>query len=51
MAKIWGKEYTKTDLLRRMGDISQIASAQAVELVDGNERGVRAVILRNAAGL
>ena len=51
MAKIWGKEYTKTELLRRIGDISQIASAQAVELVDGNERGVRAVILRNAAGL
>jgi hypothetical protein len=51
MAKIWGKEYTKIELLRRIGDISQIASAQAVELVDGNERGVRAVILRNAAGL
>jgi len=51
MAKIWGKEYTKTELLRRVGDISQLASVQAMELLDGNERGVRAVILRNAAGL
>lgn len=51
MVKLWGKDYTKTDLLRRVGDISQLASAQPYELVDGNERGSRAVLLRNAAGL
>jgi hypothetical protein len=51
MITLWGKTYTKTDLLRRVGDISQIASAQAFELTDGSERGSRAVLLRNAAGL
>ena len=51
MATLWGKQYTRGELLRRVGDIRQVASAQAVELADGSERGVREVILRNAAGL
>lgn len=51
MIQLWGKTYTKTDLLRHVGDISQLASAQPLELVDGNERGSRLVLLRNAAGL
>ena len=51
MIHLWGKTYTKTDLLRRVGDISQLAAAQPFELTDGNERGSRAVLLRNAAGL
>lgn len=51
MAKLWGKEYTKAEILRRVGDISQLAGAQAFELVDGSERGVRGVRLYNAAGL
>jgi Domain of unknown function (DUF4432) len=51
MINLWSKTYTKTDLLRRVGDISQLASAQVFELVDGNERGSRAVLLRNAVGL
>jgi hypothetical protein len=51
MIHLWGNTYTKTGLLRHVGDISQLASAQPIELVDGNERGSRAVLLRNAAGL
>jgi hypothetical protein len=51
MAKLWGREYSRAELLRRVGDISQVASAQPVELVDGNQRGCRCVNLRNAAGL
>ncbi len=51
MANLWGREYTKTEILRRVGDLSQIAGAQAFELVDGNRRGVRGVRLYNAAGL
>ena len=51
MAKLWGREYSRAELLRRVGDISQLASVQPVELVDGNQRGVRSVNLRNAAGL
>lgn len=51
MIHLWGKTYTKIDLLRRVGDIRQLASAQPFELADGNERGSRGVLLRNAAGL
>lgn len=51
MIHLWGNTYTRTELLRRVGDISQLASAHPFELVDGNERGSRGVILRNAAGL
>ena len=51
MPILWGKDYNRADLVRRVGDMSQIASAQPVELVDGNQRGCRSVILRNAAGL
>lgn len=51
MIHLWGKEYTRSELLRRIGDIHQLASAQPFELVDGNERGSRGVTLRNAAGV
>ena len=51
MIQLFGKRYTPQDLLRRTGDMSQLAGAQPVELVEGNERGVRAVNLYNAAGL
>jgi len=39
------------DLLRRVGDMRQLAGAQAFELSDGNQRGSRVVRLYNAAGL
>jgi hypothetical protein len=51
MPQLWGKSYSRDQLLRRVGDIAQLASAQPFELVDGNERGCRGVTLRNAAGL
>ena len=51
MAVLWGKTYTRMELLRRVGDIRQLAQAQPFELYDGSERGVRAVRLRNASGL
>lgn len=51
MAVLWGKTYTRVDLLRRVGDIRQLAQAQPFELTDGIERGVRAVRMRNASGL
>jgi len=51
MAVLWGKTYSRNEVLRRVGDIRQLAHAEPVELVDGNERGVRAVRLRNAGGL
>jgi hypothetical protein len=51
MTKLWGKSLTRNELLRNIGDISQLATAQPFELLDGNERGCRGVTLRNAAGL
>jgi hypothetical protein len=51
MATLWGKTFNRMELLRRVGDIRQLAGAQAFELVDGAERGTRAVRLYNAAGL
>jgi hypothetical protein len=51
MAQLWGKNYTKSEILKRTGDISQLAEVLPFELVDGSERGVRGVTLRNAAGL
>jgi hypothetical protein len=51
MAQLWGKTYTRAEILRRVGDISQLAEVMPFELVDGNENGVRGVALRNAAGL
>lgn len=51
MIELWGKTYTRMELLRRVGDMSQLADVQPFELVNGNERGCRGVWLRNAAGL
>ena len=51
MAQLFGKDISSQELLRRLGDMTQVAGVQPLELVDGNERGVRAVSLYNAAGL
>ncbi len=51
MVQLFGKYYTSQDLLRRVGDMSQLAGVQPMELLEGNERGVRAVNLYNAAGI
>ncbi len=51
MAVLWGKTLSKMEILQRVGDIRQIAQIEPFELVDGNERGVRAVRMQNAAGL
>lgn len=50
MATIFGRNYTRQELLRRVGDIAQIAGVRPVELVNGNERGVRALEFRNGSG-
>jgi hypothetical protein len=51
MAKVWGLDFTRKQLLQRVGDIRQLAGAEAFELSDGNQRGTRGVRLYNAAGL
>ncbi len=51
MAILWGKEYTRQEILQRVGNIRQLAKAESFELTEGAERGVRAVRLYNAAGI
>ncbi len=45
MARLWGKEYSRADLLQRVGGLSQVGGVEAVALDDGPERGVKALRL------
>jgi len=51
MTKLFGSEWTKADLMRRVGDISQIAGVQRSFLTEGNEKGVEVIEFRTGAGL
>ncbi len=51
MAKLFGREYTRDELLRRVGDISQIARVKPYRLVEGHEDGVLAVDVITGGGL
>jgi len=50
MARLFGKDYTRAELLRKTGSISQLGGTKLVELCDGNERGTRAVEFRTGSG-
>lgn len=47
---IYGEELTKRDLLKHVGDISQIADMRLFEFTNGNERGVRAAEFYTGSG-
>ena len=51
MAKLYGREYTKAELLARVGDISQIARVKPYRLIEGCEDGVMALDVTNGGGL
>ena len=51
MAKVFGREYTRDELLRRIGDISQVGGVNSVILDDGSARGVRAAEFKTGSGL
>jgi hypothetical protein len=50
MARLYGREWSKRDLLAHVGDVRQLAGAQPVVLDDGPERGVRAIEVRTGTG-
>ncbi|MBI3991234.1 MAG: aldose 1-epimerase family protein [Candidatus Omnitrophica bacterium] len=50
MAELYGKEYSKKELLKRVGDISQIGGVRLAELTDGNQKGARVADFRTGAG-
>ncbi|MEE2659798.1 MAG: aldose 1-epimerase family protein [Candidatus Latescibacterota bacterium] len=51
MPRLFGKNYTRQQILDLVGDMSQVASLRRAELVEGNERGADLVEVNNASGL
>ncbi len=51
MARLFGRDLTRKELLTRVGDMSQIAGIRLAELADGKERGVRIAEFKTGAGL
>jgi hypothetical protein len=50
MAKLWGREWSKEDLLRRVGRMSQVCGVRLGQLDDGVERGVRTADVWTGSG-
>ena len=51
MAHIYSRELSKRELMKRAGNISQIAGAKQYVLETGKARGVRAVDVKTGGGL
>ncbi|MEZ4709398.1 MAG: aldose 1-epimerase family protein [Caldilineaceae bacterium] len=51
MPNLFGRTYTKRQLLDLVGDMTQVAHARKAELVEGNERGSDLIEVFNASGL
>jgi hypothetical protein len=51
MARLFGKELTRKELLERCGSIDQFGGATKAVLADGDEAGVEAVFCRTGSGL
>jgi hypothetical protein len=51
MPSLFGKNLTKTDLQRRIGDFRQVVGVELYELQDGPERGLRVLEFKSGSGL
>lgn len=51
MASLYGKEYTKSELRKRIGDISQLGGALEYTYASGKAKGTTAIEVRNGSGL
>jgi hypothetical protein len=51
MADLFGRRWTRKQLLERVGDPSQLATVRPCELTDGKSKGVAAVELSSGSGL
>jgi hypothetical protein len=49
--KIFGKDIKKKELLKKIGDISQLGGAKIYEFVDGVGRGTRAIDIKTICGM
>ncbi|MDK2810503.1 MAG: hypothetical protein PWR27_1212 [Petroclostridium sp.] len=50
MAKLYGKQFTKQELMKRIGDISQVAGAKQYVLASGKAKGVHAIDVKTGSG-
>lgn len=50
MARLYNKKFSRAELLKQVGDISQVGGVRSYELTDGNQKGVRAVDVRTGTG-
>jgi len=51
MAKLFGHDYRKQEILSLVGDLSQVAGVRMMQLQDGSEAGVRIADVRTGSGL
>lgn len=51
MPTLFGEPFSRSELLRRLGDITQVGGVQRIVLDDGPERGVEAALCRTGNGL
>jgi hypothetical protein len=51
MARLWGRDWTRRELLERVGDLHQVAGVDRFIYDDGVRDGVRAARVRTAGGL
>jgi galactose mutarotase-like enzyme len=51
MATLFGQQYTRQQLLRYVGDVSQVGGVQLKTMDNGPERGVRTADFRTGSGL
>ena len=49
--KLYGKEYLKEELLKKVGTIEQIGDLKLYEMQDGVSRGLRVVNVKNSCGI
>jgi hypothetical protein len=51
MASLFNRNWTRSELLQHVGDLSQVAGVKLGEWSDGNERGLRVAEVRSGSGL
>jgi hypothetical protein len=51
MVELFGRQWTRGELLERVGDVSQLGGARLITLADGPEAGVQAAEVRTGSGL
>src|SRR5690349_12268545 len=51
MTRLYGRSWSRSELLERVGDVSQLGGARLVTFVEGPEAGVQAAEVRTGSGL